>query len=64
MTLATVTPSRMYTKDKIIMISFRLTPFENAKLKKIADRNNISVSLLCRNIITLYLSKEKEDANI
>lgn len=51
----------MYTKDKKNFVVFRISTYDQEKLQRIADRNNISVSILCRNIICSYLSKEKEN---
>ena len=66
MTLATFSTSHdMYTKDKKSTIIFRISEYEQEQLNKIALEYNISVSILCRNIITAYLSKgTKQDANI
>lgn len=65
MTLATFSTSHdMYTKDKKSAIHCRITNYEYEQLNKIALEYNISVSILCRNIITAYLSKgNKKDAN-
>lgn len=52
-----------YTKDLDTVIRFRFNRYHYEKLKKIADDNNISVSILCRNIITAYLAKELYNAN-
>lgn len=53
--------SPMYTKDKKNFVIFRISTYDQEKLQRIADRNNISISILCRNIICSYLSKEKEN---
>lgn len=55
----------IYTKDKDTKVQFRVNSFYYDQLKIIADKNNISVSLLVRNILIQYLSKEiKQDANL
>lgn len=48
----------IYTKDKEKILTMRLSQFDYDKLKKIADKYNISVSLLIRNILISYLNKE------
>lgn len=46
----------MYTKDKKSAIHCRISNYEYEQLVNIANEYNISVSILCRNIITMYLS--------
>lgn len=51
----------IYTKDKDIRIQFRINQYDYEILKKLADQANISVSLYIRNLILIYLHKEKEN---
>lgn len=50
----------MYTKDKDKAIHFRICEDDYNKLKVYADEYNISVSLFIRNLIVLYLTKERK----
>ena len=50
----------MYTKDKDKTIHFRISEEDYNKLKEKADEYNISVSLFIRNLLVLYLLKEKK----
>lgn len=50
----------MYTKDKDKTIHFRISEEDYNLLKQKADEYNISVSLFIRNLLVLYLIKEKK----
>lgn len=50
----------MYTKDKNTMIHFRLSDNDYNDLKICADQYNLSVSLFCRQILTMYLSERRK----
>ena len=50
----------MYTKDKVKTIHFRISEEDYNKLKQKSDEYNISVSLFIRNLLVLYLLKEKK----
>lgn len=51
----------MYTKDKNKMIGFRLNDEQFSILVATASNYNISVSVLCRNIITQYINERIEN---
>lgn len=51
----------MYTKDKDKDIHFRISEEDYNKLKQKADEYNLSVSLFVRNLLVLYLVKEKNE---
>lgn len=51
----------MYTKDKDKDIHFRICEEDYNKLKQKADQYNLSVSLFVRNLLVLYLVKEKNE---
>lgn len=50
----------MYTKDKDKFIQFRISEDDYNMLKKYANEYNISVSLFIRNLLVIYLAKEKK----
>lgn len=47
----------MYTKDKNEYLHFRISHYDYELLKNIAFDYNISVSLLCRNIILKFIGE-------
>lgn len=51
----------MYTKDKNKMIGFRLNDEQYSILSTTASNYNISISILCRNIITQYINERIEN---
>lgn len=51
----------MYTKDKNKIISCRLNDEQFSILVATASNYNISVSILCRNIITQYINERIEN---
>lgn len=54
----------MYTKDKNHIVKYRISENDYLLLQKISYQYNISVSQLVRNIISDYLSKGEDHANI
>lgn len=54
----------MYTKDKKSAIHVRISEQDYIDLSKLAEKYNVSVSILCRNIIRAHLSKGTTNANI
>ena len=54
----------MYTKDKNRIVKYRISENDYLLLQQISYQYNISVSQLVRNIISDYLSKGEDYANI
>lgn len=50
----------MYTKDKDKFIQFRISEEDYNLLKQKADEYNLSVSLFIRNLLIIYITKEKK----
>ena len=51
----------MYTKDKNKMIGFRLNDEQFSILSAYASNSNLSVSVLCRNIITQFINERIQE---
>lgn len=63
MTLATFSTSydMIYTKDKVNKIFFRINSRDLEDLQKLANQNGLSISFLCRQIITSYLISRRNN---